>query len=855
MATVRVHELAKELRLSSKDTIALLSKVGIHASNHMSAIDQHRADIVKGVLLGNLAKAAKTHKPAGKPAAGNGAPAVAEKPVEAKPPQKPAPAQAPATPATATTAAAAHVPARVEPQLKPVPPPVRAARPAAPQKVVPAASASPSTPVPVPPRPQVAAQAGTERPVVGPRPRVGGPMPLRPATRREGPPGRPFPGRPMPGRALPGRPMPGRPLPGRPLAGAAAAPPPVAAPSGGRKRRDESERDRKEREHEELLKKTERRHKTVATVPAVEPTVLKDLEIPDLITVQQLATAMEAPAAQLIAQLIKMGTMATINQHISPDVASQVARRFGFNTIVKEAGEEKTEIAFDTDPVGSLTPRAPVVTVLGHVDHGKTSLLDAIRSTKVAAGEAGGITQRIGAYTVDYGDRKITFIDTPGHEAFTEMRARGAKVTDVAILVVAADDGVMPQTVEAMNHARAAGVPIVVAVNKVDKPNANVDRVKQQLSELGLTPEDWGGQTQFIPVSAKLKTGIDELLEMVLLNADLLELKANKNRRAQGVIIEGLLDRSRGPVATVLVKNGTLRVGDIVVVGSAWGRVRAMFDDKLEAIKRAGPAIPAEIMGLSDIPSAGDVLEVVSDERDARELAAKRSQRKREHRMATTRRAVTLDSFLAQAKEGGVKELNLIIKADAQGSAEALRSQLDGLANDEVRTRVIHTGVGGINESDVMLASASNAIIIGFNIRPDATIARKAESEGVDVRLYDVIYNAIDEVKAAMAGMLKPQEREVVLGQAEVRRIFKVSKVGTIAGCYVTSGKITRDSGVRVLRDSAVIYEGKLSSLKRFKDDVREVTEGYECGMAIENFNDIKEGDVIQAFAMEQIAR
>ena len=649
--------------------------------------------------------------------------------------------------------------------------------------------------------------------------------------------------------------MPGRPAPGRPLLGGpATAVPPTAPPAPGRKRRDQLERDRREREREELLKKTERRHKAASAAPAVEPTVLKDLEIPDLITVQQLAAAMETPAGQVIAQLIKMGTMATINQHIPPDVASQVARRFGYNTIVKEAGEETVEIAVDTDPAGSLTPRPPVVTVLGHVDHGKTSLLDAIRSTKVAAGEAGGITQRIGAYTVEYGDRKITFIDTPGHEAFTEMRARGAKVTDVAILVVAADDGVMPQTVEAMNHARAAGVPIVVAVNKVDKPNANVDRVKQQLSELGLTPEDWGGQTQFIPVSAKQKTGIDELLEMVLLNADLLELRANKNRRAQGVIIEALLDRARGSVATVLVKNGTLRTGDIVVVGSAWGRIRAMFDDKLEPIKRAGPAIPAEIMGLSDVPSAGDVLEVVSDERDARELAAKRSQRKREQRMATTRRAVTLDGFLAQAKEGGVRELNLIIKADAQGSVEALRSQLDGLANDEVRTRVIHTGVGGINESDVMLGSASNAIIIGFNIRPDATIARKAEAEGVDVRLYDVIYNAIDEVKAAMAGMLKPQEREVVLGQAQVRQIFKVSKVGTIAGCYVSSGRITRDAGVRVLRDSAIVYEGKLASLKRFKDDVREVTEGYECGMAIENFNDIKEGDVIEAFAMEQVA-
>ncbi len=654
---------------------------------------------------------------------------------------------------------------------------------------------------------------------------------------------------------MPGRPLGPRPPAGRPLPGVVAGPLPApSAPSGVRKRsREELERERKEREREELLKKTQPRHKTAAG-PVAEPVVFKDLEIPDLITVQQLAAAMEVPASQVIAQLIKMGTMATINQHISPDVASQVARRFGYNTIIKEAGEETVEIAVDTDPAGSLTPRPPVVTVLGHVDHGKTSLLDAIRSTKVAAGEAGGITQRIGAYTVEYGDRKITFIDTPGHEAFTEMRARGAKVTDVAILVVAADDGVMPQTVEALNHARAANVPIVVAVNKIDKPNANVDRVKQQLSELGLTPEDWGGQTQFIPVSAKQKTGIDELLEMVLLNADLLELKANKNRRAQGIIIEAQLDRTRGPVATVLVKNGTLRVGDVVVAGAVWGRIRAMFDDKLQPIKRAGPSIPAEIMGLSDVPSAGDVLEVVSDERDARELAAKRSQRKRELRMASARRTVTLESFVTQAKEGGLRELNLIIKADAQGAVEALRSQLDGLANDEVRARVIHAGVGGINESDVMLASASNAIIIGFNIRPDATIARKAEAEGVDVRLYDVIYTAIDEVKAAMVGMLAPREREVVLGEAEVRQTFKVSKVGTIAGCYVRHGRITRDAHVRVVRDSAVIYEGKVASLKRFKDDVREVSEGLECGLGIENFNDVKEGDVIEAFVKEQVA-
>ena len=836
--TVRVHELAKELNLSSKDTIALLSKVGISASTHMSMIDQHRAQIVKGVLLGNLAKAAKTHKPVPKRTGNGAAQAVAaEAPAAPAAPQGPASTQRPA-PAAAPAAAQAPV----EPQLRPVPVtatrPARPARPAAPHKVVPAASASPSTPPPA-----------AARPVAPPRP--------------ERPPARPFIAQPRTAGAPALRPVPprrdsmGRPLPGRPGVSPAAAPSPVTqAPAGGRKRsREEQERDRKEREHEALLKKTQPRHKGASVAAtATEPAVLKDLEIPDLITVQQLAAAMGVGAGQVIAQLIKMGTMATINQHIPPDVASTVARRFGFNTIVKEAGEQVAEIVVDSDPAGSLTARPPVVTVLGHVDHGKTSLLDAIRSTKVAAGEAGGITQRIGAYTVETGGRKVTFIDTPGHEAFTEMRARGAKVTDVAILVVAADDGVMPQTVEAMNHARAAGVPIVVAVNKVDKANANVDRVKQQLSDLGLTPEDWGGQTQFIPVSAKQKTGIDELIEMVLLNADLAELKANKNRRAQGVIIEAQLDRSRGPVATVLVKNGTLRVGDVVVVGASWGRVRAMFDDKLKPIKRAGPSIPAEIMGLSDVPAAGDVLEVVSDERDARELAAKRSQRKRELRMATTRRMVTLDGFLAQAKESGQRDLNLIIKADAQGSAEALRSQLDTLANEEVRTRVIHAGVGGINESDVMLASASNAIIIGFNIRPDATIMRKAETEAVDIRLYDVIYNVIDEVKAAMTGMLKPQEREVVTGQAEVRQLFKVSKVGTIAGCYVRSGKIVRDAGVRLLRDNVQVYEGRLASLKRFKDDVKEVQEGYECGMSIENFNDLKEGDVIEAFTTERVA-
>jgi translation initiation factor IF-2 len=839
MATVRVHELAKELNLSSKDTIALLGKVGIRASTHMSPIDEHRARIVKGVLRGDLAEAAKTHKAAPKKsvAGGNGAAVKVE-----------AVAEAPPKPAVLETKPVAVAEPPEGPMLKPVPPRQKAPSTAAHHhhKVVPAASADPTAPIPsLKPVP-------VSGPVQRPAPR---PLPIRPGIAPAGALAPPGAMRPAPLRPGMARPVGARPIPGRPSPTSGPAPSSGPAPGGRKKSREELERDRKERERENLLKKSQPHQRGAVAAPMAEPAVLKDLEIPDLITVQQLASAMSVPAGQVIGQLIKMGTMATINQHVAPDVAQQVARRFGFNALVKEADEETTEILTESDPAGSLTPRPPVVTVLGHVDHGKTSLLDAIRATKVAAGEAGGITQRIGAYTVDVGERKVTFIDTPGHEAFTEMRARGAKVTDVAILVVAADDGVMPQTIEAMNHAKAAGVPIVVAVNKVDKPNANVDRVKQQLSEYGLTPEDWGGNTQFIPVSAKQKTGIAELLEMVLLNADLLELKANKSRRAQGVIIEARLDKNRGPVATVLVKNGTLRLGDTVVVGSTWGRVRAMFDDKVDAIKRAGPSIPAEIMGLSDVPSAGDALEVVSDERDARELAAKRSQRKREQRMASARRLITLDGFLAAAKEGVVKDLNLIIKAEAQGSVEALRSQLDGLANEEVRTRVIHTGVGGINESDVMLASASNAIIIGFNIRPDATIARIASQEGVDIRLYDIIYNVIDEVKAAMAGMLKPQTREVVLGEAEVRKVFKVSKVGTIAGTYVRNGRVTRDAGVRVMRDSVQVYEGKLASLKRFKDDVREVREGFECGIAVENFNDIKVGDVIECYRTEEVAR
>jgi translation initiation factor IF-2 len=502
-----------------------------------------------------------------------------------------------------------------------------------------------------------------------------------------------------------------------------------------------------------------------------------------------------------------------------------------------------------------LSSRPPVVTVLGHVDHGKTSLLDKIRHASVASGEAGGITQRIGAYTVDRGDQKVTFIDTPGHEAFTAMRARGAKVTDVAILVVAADDGVMPQTLEAISHIKAAGVPIVVAINKMDKEDAQPDRVKSQLSEQGLQPVEWGGKTEMVPVSARTGEGIEQLLETVLLEAELRDLKANKTRRAQGVVIESALDKGRGAVATVLVQNGTLRTGDVVVVGSAFGKIRALVDDKGKQVKKAGPSIPVEIMGLSEVPSAGDTLMVVSDERVAREAAAKRSTRRKDVAIAATNGPrVSLETFMNTPADGARKNLNLILKADGQGAVEALRSRLEGLSNAEVDLRVIYAGVGAITPNDVNLASASNAVLIGFNIRPDETVKRLAENEQVDIRFYNVIYDVENDLKKAMLGMLAPKYREIILGRAEVREVFKVSKVGTIAGCYVQSGKLTRNAKVRILRDSAVVFESELESLRRFKDDVREVAENFECGVQIAKFSDLKEGDVIEAFASELVA-
>jgi translation initiation factor IF-2 len=645
-----------------------------------------------------------------------------------------------------------------------------------------------------------------------------------------------------------------RPAPGRPGAGPSEAPTPSSGARPGDRARSHEEKAtaKKDREKELLLEKERQRKKKGDSAPAPART-LETIEIPDLLTVQELATSMIVPARDVITELIKIGTMATINQNISSDVAIQIAKRFGYNAVVKEAGEEVT-VEQEEDKPEMMTPRPPVVTVLGHVDHGKTSLLDKIRQANVAAGEAGGITQKIGAYTVERNDRKITFVDTPGHEAFTAMRARGAKVTDVAILVVAADDGVMPQTREAIAHVKAAHVPIVVAINKMDKPDAQPDRVKQQLVEQGLQPVDWGGTVEMVPVSARTGDGIEGLLDTVLLEADIRELRANKNRRATGVVIESALHRGRGAVATVLVQNGTLRVGDIVVAGGTFGKVRALIDDKGKQVKKAGPSIPVEVMGLSDVPSAGDTLSVVSDERVARETAEKRATRRRDVRMAATgSQRVSLETFMSMPAEGN-KVLNLIIKADGQGSLEALQSRMESLSTEDVEIRVIHGGVGAISPNDVNLASASNAVLIGFNIRPDETARRLAENEGVDLRFYQVIYEIEDDLKKAMRGMLSPVVREVVLGRAEVRQVFKVSKVGTIVGCYVTGGKITRNAKARVIRDAAVVFDGEVESLRRFKDDVREVAEGFECGIQIAKFQDLKEGDVIEAYALEQVA-
>ena len=622
---------------------------------------------------------------------------------------------------------------------------------------------------------------------------------------------------------------------------------------GGKKGQQQNKKDNgKFRGNKSRNEEQEKMRRLQMEVARKAPVTVK---IPDEITVGELASRMKKTAGEVIKCLMKNGVMAGINQTIDFDTAEFVATEMGCK-VEKEVTVTIEEQIIDdhVDTAEELQTRAPVVVVMGHVDHGKTSLLDAIRKTSVTAGEAGGITQHIGAYTVDVNGNPVTFLDTPGHAAFTSMRARGAKSTDIAILVVAADDGIMPQTIESINHAKAANIPIIVAINKMDKPTANPDKIKEQLTKYDLIPEEWGGDTVICPISAKTGMGLEDLLEMIIVSSEVLELKANPNRRGKGTVIEARLDKTKGPIATLLVQNGTLKQGDIIIAGTAVGRVRVMTNDKGRTVKTAGPSQPVEITGLADVPAPGDEFNVVTDERMARELVEQRRQAEKDAKAKLTQK-VTLDNLFARMQEGEMKELPLIVKADVQGSAEAVKASLEKISNEEVRVRVIHAGVGAINESDILLASTAGAIIVGFNVRPDAAAQANGQRANVDMRFYRVIYDAIDEIEAAMKGMLAPKFEEAVIGHAEVRMTYKVSAIGTIAGCMVKDGKVSRDAKVRVLRDNIVIHEGEVGSLQRFKDAVKEVTAGYECGMSVVKFNDIKEGDIFECFVMQEVKR
>ncbi|MCC6857893.1 MAG: translation initiation factor IF-2 [Bryobacterales bacterium] len=747
-------------------------------------------------------------------------------------------------------------------------PPQRQAPPAA-TPAAPSAGAAPTRPLAgqpaarpvVPPRPDLVAKLTQQQPraVPGqpqPRPNV----PLRPQTT-------PVPGQPIyRGPMRPGQPMvarqgvrpgaPGRPAGPRPLhptarsargVEAPAAPPPADQRRPADKRGVRQVRERVERE-EKVLQPVTRRH-----AAAGPPPISREIIISEGITVKELSEKLDVKASLLIKKLVERNIFATINQTLDSKLATELSRDFGASTKTISYEEEAMREIEVAEEAADLHSRAPVVTIMGHVDHGKTSLLDSIRLTHVAEKEAGGITQHIGAYHVEKNGRKIVFIDTPGHEAFTRMRARGAKVTDIVVLVVAADDGVMPQTLEAIDHARAAKVPIIVAVNKIDKPDAQPDRVKQQLSDRGLVPEEWGGDTVMVPVSAKMKQNLDLLLEMILLVADMQELKANPERPAMGTVLESKLDRGRGPVATVLVRNGTLRVGDYFICGLVFGKVRAMLDDRGNPVREAEPSMPVEVLGLESLPEAGDSFQVVTDTAKAKQIVLYREAKARELQMAKSGR-LTLEQLHKQMEAGEIKELPIILKTDVAGSAEVLTDTLQKLSNEKVKVRVLHSGVGAITESDVLLASASNAIIVGFNVRPERNAAALAEQEKVDVRLHTIIYNLTDEIKRAMTGLLEPVFKEIYRGKAEVREVFRVTKVGMVAGCLVQDGILTRDSDVRLLRDNVVVFTGKIGSLRRFKEDVSEVRSGFECGVTIENFSDIKQGDVIEAFVTERVA-
>jgi translation initiation factor IF-2 len=827
-ARVKVIDLAKELGVTSKDLIVALEGMGHKGMRAMSPLlvataNELRVKLGRGRELPAEAKPKRAPKP--KPAEGEAAAA----------PKKKAPARA------KKAAKVEDTPEVVElaptPPAEVVKPAATIVRPAPAPEITPAPPLVPAAPVAFPPPPPAPS-------VAPPRP-AAPPTPLRPAATappvevRPAPPVRRAPAPPLnpprtvispPRPAAPPRPAPVRPAAAAPPAAPAAAlpvvtPAPPARPAA-----------------------------VVAPPPPPEPPqeIKRELiKLPESVTVGELAAAMRRKTTEVIKALLDLGVMATVNEVLDPTAAKLVADKFHFDVQVRSLEGDVLEEE-ETDPA-QLRARPPVVTVMGHVDHGKTSLLDAIRTTKVAEREFGGITQHIGAYQVDTSHGKVTFLDTPGHEAFTAMRARGAQATDMVILVVAADDGVMPQTVEAINHAKAANVPILVAVNKIDKPGADPDRVKRELSNHGLVPEDWGGQTIFIHTSAKRGDGLPQLLEMTALQAEILELRANPGRAGRGVIVEGRLDRGRGPVATALIQSGTLKEGDAVVVGSHSGRVRALFNDRGKKVSAAGPSDPVEILGLSGVPQAGDTLLVVSDERKARQIATVRSERDRLKGKAAAR--VTLEDLHKQIEAGEVKELRLVIKADVQGSVEALTESLERLSTDEVKLKVIHSSVGAVTESDVMLASASNAIVLGFNVKADPKAATQAQANGVDMRSYNVIYDAINDVRAALSGMLAPEIREMVLGRAQVRQLFPITKVGVIYGSSVLEGKMTRGARARIKRGDTLLGEGVINSLKRFKDDVREVLQGLECGIGVEGIKGVQPGDFIEAFSTEEVAR
>jgi translation initiation factor IF-2 len=743
----------------------------------------------------------------------------------------------------------------MQPQ-RPLAPRPPMAQPGAPQQGRPLAGQPAARPV-VPPRPDLAAKLATPRPPMPEQPRPGvprapsSPVPGQPIYRGPIRPGQPMvtkPGvRPGAPPARPGGPRPQHPTSrGRLEPG---LPPPAVEPARGRPgdRRPTRPQPRERAEVEKNLRPQRRQ------VEQGPPPINREITISEGITVKELCEKLDVKAALVMKKLMDRGIFVAINQTLNAELATTVAREFGASTATVSYEVEAMQEVQSAEDVKDLVKRPPVVTIMGHVDHGKTSLLDAIREANVAGREAGGITQHIGAYQVEMNGKKIVFIDTPGHEAFTRMRARGAKVTDIVILVVAADDGVMPQTLEAIDHAKAAGVPIIVAINKVDKPDAQPERIKQQLADRGLLAEDWGGDVVMVPVSARTHQNLELLLEMILLVADIQDLKANPSRPAMGTVIEAQLDRGRGPVATVLVRNGTLAVGDFFICGAVFGKVRAMLNDRGTQIRKAEPATPVEVLGLDSLPEAGDDFQVVTDTAKAKQIVNFRDQKQKEAALAKNTR-LTLEQLHKQMQAGDVKELPIIIKTDVGGSAEVLTETLQKLSNDKVKIRVIHSGVGAINESDVLLASASNAIIIGFNVRPERNATSLAEQEKVDVRLHTIIYNLTDEIKRAMTGLLEPVYKEVYRGKAEVRNTFKITKVGNVAGCQVLDGTITRDSEVRLLRDNVVVHTGKIGSLRRFKDDVSEVKSGMECGITLANYSDVKQGDVIEAFVTERVA-